>query len=128
MICFPFQCFGSGREPVEALRRQWGYDFAPAWRRTHIHQHCSTLHRSPQLPELVPHNSSSAFSKEVLPCLHFKFFNVLPPFKASVRTPPWLTRLPTSWSYCLPHITSHDFPHLPDTPTLENNGGCLYLQ
>lgn len=102
--------------------------FAPAQRRGPICQNYSTLNRSPQPPELSPLNSASAFSKKVMPWLYLKFFNVLPLFIGYVQAPPGLTRLPTSGSCCWPHFSSHYFLHLHDTPALENNGGCLYLQ
>lgn len=51
-----------------------------------IYQHYSPL-QSAQPLELVP-LSSSAFSKQVMPCLHFKNSSVLPPFIESVQTAP----------------------------------------
>ena len=55
-------------------------------------QFYSTFDRFLQPPKLMPLNSASIFSRQVIPCLQVKFFNVLPLFVGYIQAPVWLTR------------------------------------
>ena len=55
-------------------------------------QFYSTFDMFPQPPKWMLLNSASVFSRQVIPCLHMEFFNVLPLFVGYIQAPLGLTR------------------------------------